>query len=83
MPAAERLDQPPAPARQDVRLIELSARRTAAIRFSGTTSDERIQAREAALCAWLAARGLSPVSAPTDADYNDPLRRGCSGAMRC
>jgi hypothetical protein len=76
MPAAERLDQLPAPARQDVRLIALPARRMAAIRFSGTTGDDRIKAREAELRHWIEARGLSPISAPTYAYYNDPFTPG-------
>ncbi len=76
MPAGYDLDRLPAPARADVRLIRIPARRVATVRFSGAMTDELIAARESALRTWMTARGLSPAAGPTYAYYNDPLTPG-------
>lgn len=75
MPARYRLDQLPAPA-GDVRLVEVPARRVAAIRFSGRATDDQIAAKESELRAWLAQRRLTAASTPVYAYYNDPLTPG-------
>ena len=76
MPAQYQLGQLPAPATKDVRLIEVPARRSAAIRFSGVADDALIAAKEAELRAWMAARSLVPAAAPVFAYYNDPFTPG-------
>ncbi len=76
MPARYRLDQLPAPAGGDVRLLEVPPRRTAALRFSGVTTDDLIAGKETELRAWLTARGLTPAAAPVYAYYNDPFTPG-------
>jgi hypothetical protein len=76
MPAQYRFEDLPRPADSEVRLRELTARRVAAVRFSGRTTDERVAAREAELRAWMSERGLSPASQPVYAYYNDPLTPG-------
>lgn len=76
MPARYQLDQLPAPAGTDVHLSEVPPRRMAAIRFSGAVTDELIAGKESELRAWLAAKGLTPRSAPLYAYYNDPFTPG-------
>lgn len=76
MPARYELDQLPAPAGKDVQLSEVAPRRVAAIRFSGSATDELMAGKEAELRAWLAARGLTPAAAPVYAYYNDPFTPG-------
>ncbi len=51
----------PRPAGSDVRLVETAPQRMAAIRFSGSWQDARMDAREAELRRWLAERGLEPI----------------------
>ncbi|MGB5735928.1 MAG: heme-binding protein [Thiohalocapsa sp.] len=76
MPAQYRLAELPAPAGDDVRLSELAARRVAAVRFSGRTTDALIAEREQALREWMANRELRPAAEPTYAYYNDPFTPG-------
>lgn len=76
MPAQYRLAELPAPASDDVRLSELAARRVAAVRFSGRTTDALIAEREQALREWMANRELRPAAEPTYAYYNDPFTPG-------
>ncbi|AUB84332.1 SOUL family heme-binding protein [Candidatus Thiodictyon syntrophicum] len=76
MPASYDLDKLPAPAGTDVSLSEIAPRRVAAIRFSGSATDELMAGKEAELRAWLAARGLTPAAAPVYAYYNDPFTPG-------
>jgi hypothetical protein len=54
----------------------MPARRVAAIRFSGRTTDAVLAQREAELRAWMAARGLDAAAAPVFAYYNDPFTPG-------
>ena len=70
------MGQLPAPATKDVRLVEVPARRSAAIRFSGVADDALIATKEAELRAWMAARSLVPAAAPVFAYYNDPFTPG-------
>jgi DNA gyrase inhibitor GyrI len=76
MPAEYRLSQLPAPAGPDVQLKEVPARRIAAVRFSGRTTDALIAEREAELRAWMTARGLKAAAEPVYAYYNDPFTPG-------
>ena len=76
MPAQYRLAELPPPAGDDVRLSEIPARRVAAVRFSGRTTDALIAEREQALRQWMANRGLQPAAEPTYAYYNDPFTPG-------
>jgi hypothetical protein len=76
MPARYSLEQLPAPAGADVHLSEIPPRRVAAIRFSGSATDELIAGKESELRAWLAAKGLIPAAMPVYAFYNDPFTPG-------
>ena len=76
MPAGRSLDSLPKPAGTDVRLVESSPQRRAAIRFSGVATDELIAENEAKLRAWLGERGLEILGPPTYAYYNDPFTPG-------
>lgn len=63
----------PVPANAAVRLTEEPAGRYAAIRFSGTSTDPRLQEHEAQLRGWLAERDLMPAGPAQFAYYNDPF----------
>jgi DNA gyrase inhibitor GyrI len=76
MPSQYRLTDLPAPAGKDLQLTEIPARRVAAIRFSGRTTDALIAEQEQALLQWLDTRGLKPAGAPVYAYYNDPFTPG-------
>jgi DNA gyrase inhibitor GyrI len=76
MPSRYDLKDLPAPASKDVRLSEIPARRVAAIRFSGRTTDAVLAEKESELRAWMAARGLTPAAPPVFAYYNDPFTPG-------
>lgn len=76
MPARYRLSELPAPAGQDVQLKEVPARRVAAVRFSGRTTDQSIAENESKLRDWMAARGLKAGAEPVYAYYNDPFTPG-------
>ena len=76
MPARSTLNALPTPASADVRLREVPARRCAAVRFSGRTTDALIETQEEALRAWIEARRLRPMAAPVYAYYNDPFTPG-------
>ena len=76
MPSQYRLADLPAPAGKDLQLTEIPARRVAAVRFSGRTTDTLIAEQEQALRRWMEARGLKPAAAPVYAYYNDPFTPG-------
>jgi hypothetical protein len=76
MPSGYSLETLPEPGTSEVRLMEIPARRRAAVRFSGSTDDAALAAQEAALRAWMAARGLMPEGPATYAYYNDPFTPG-------
>jgi DNA gyrase inhibitor GyrI len=76
MPSRYDLKDLPAPAGKDVRLSEIPARRVAAIRFSGRTTDAVLAQRESELRIWMAARGLKAAAPPVFAYYNDPFTPG-------
>ncbi|MGF1454886.1 MAG: heme-binding protein [Alphaproteobacteria bacterium] len=76
MPAEYTMETLPRPANAQVRLVEIPARRRAAVRFSGYPSDELFEEKEAALRAWLDGRSLTPAGSATYAYYNDPFTPG-------
>ena len=76
MPAGRRVEDLPAPAREEVRLRTVPARRMAAIRFPGHPTDADLAAQEARLRDWMAAAGLEAAGAPLHAYYNDPFTPG-------
>lgn len=76
MPSEYRLEDLPPPARDDVRLREIPARRVAAVRFSGRTTDAAVADQRRRLDEWMAARGLEADDAPVYAYYNDPFTPG-------
>lgn len=76
MPQKYDLADLPRPAGSDVRLVETAPQRMAAIRFSGSWQDARMDAREAELRRWLAERGLEPIGPAVYAYYDDPFTPG-------
>ncbi|MBA4281031.1 MAG: heme-binding protein [Ralstonia sp.] len=76
MPSQYTLATLPRAAGDDVRLLDVPASRRAAIRFSGVATDALIDANERALRAWLSARAITILGAPTYAYYNDPFTPG-------
>lgn len=60
----------------DVRLVEMEARLVAAVRFSGSWTDDRFDRFAADLDDWMRARGLVPQAPPEYAYYNDPFTPG-------
>lgn len=63
------LPQPPA----DVALVEMPARRVAAVRFAGFSSTSNLATAEVALREWMAAQGLEPGGAAEFAFYDSPM----------
>ena len=76
MPSGYSLDELPAPASSEVRLREIPARRRAAVRFSGATTDAALAHQEAALRAWMTSRDLTAAGPAVYAYYNDPFTPG-------
>lgn len=76
MPSDYDRDSLPAPAGQDVAIVEIPAREMAAIRFSGVAEDMMIARQEETLRAWLDAEGILPAGPSVYAYYNDPFTPG-------
>lgn len=76
MPAEYTLDTLPNPENSDIRLLEVPAGRRAAIRFSGTATDEMMAEQEGMLRAWLQEQGVEPDGPATYAYYNAPFIPG-------
>ncbi len=76
MPSGYTLETLPRPGSDDVRLVEVTAKRRAAIRFSGHADDASIAKNEARLAGWLADKGHRTEGPPTYAYYNDPWTPG-------
>ncbi|MBK5939270.1 SOUL family heme-binding protein [Halochromatium roseum] len=76
MPSEYGLDDLPPPSNEQVRLEHIPARRVAALRFSGRTTDQAIAEQQARLETWMAERGLEPRGEPIYAYYNDPFTPG-------
>ena len=70
IPAAVSHDELPPPG-PGVEIVTVPARRVAAIRFPGRATDQRLQAKEAALRTWLEKRGQA-AGAVSYAFYNSP-----------
>jgi hypothetical protein len=72
MPAEHRLDSLPVPDDPNVELDVVPPRRVAAVRYSGTTSEEKIGHHAARLSSWLVSRGYEADSSPRSARYDPP-----------
>jgi hypothetical protein len=75
MPSRYQLADLPAPA-GDVHLREIPARRIAAVRFAGRTTDAAIAEQQQRLRTWMTEQGLTPAGDPVYAYYNDPFTPG-------
>ena len=62
----------PAPTDARIAIMEVPARRKAAIRFSGLRTNANLAARQAELAEFIASRKLKPVGAPIYAYYDPP-----------
>ena len=72
MPAAFSIKTLPQPCNDRVRLIEIPARRVAAISFSGFWSDSNFQTHEKRLLEFLRQRELKPISTVSFAYFDPP-----------
>jgi len=74
MPAQYALATLPEPLDENVRLREIPERKIAAIRYSGTWSRKRYEAKRDALTQFVAERGLKPTGAEVFARYDPPFQ---------
>lgn len=72
MPSRYSMATLPTPNNPGVTLREIPEQMTAAIVFSGFAGEGKVKAKTEALLAWMAGRGLEPVSTPQLARYNPP-----------
>jgi len=72
MPMGFTLDTLPKPDDRRIMVVEVPARRVAALRFSGLWTDGNFATHRDQLAAWLKAKGLKPVGEPTYAYYDPP-----------
>jgi SOUL heme-binding protein len=72
MPASYTMATLPKPKNPAVKLKEISAQRFAVIRFSGKAGEDSLKRHTDELEAFMKARDLKPLSAPTYAFYNPP-----------
>jgi hypothetical protein len=72
LPQSYSIETAPRPLDPEVNLLEVPARRVAAIRFSGRSTDAARERKTAALNEWLANAGITAISAPRWAGYNAP-----------
>jgi SOUL heme-binding protein len=75
MPASYTRETLP-PATAGVTIVDVPARRVAAVRFAGTADDAALEAKEAELRAWLDARGETTTWKAEYAFYDAPLIPG-------
>ncbi len=73
MPASYTMETLPPPKDPLVTLRQVPARRVAAVRYSGTWSEERYQRHKQLLDAWLQAQGLAATGDAEWARYNPPM----------
>ncbi len=73
MPKSYTLDSLPVPDDPAVRLREVPARRVAAVRYSGTWSEERYRKYLRELEAWIDEKGFESLDEPIWARYNPPF----------
>ena len=72
MPSSYTMDKLPKPNNPAVELKEVGAKRYAVIRFSGMAGEDNLKRRTKELDAFISAKNLTPLSAPTYAFYNPP-----------
>lgn len=72
MPSEYRMENLPEPTDPRVTLKEVPARTLAAIRFSGSWSEERFQEHTEMLMEWLRKQGMQVTGTPTIARYDPP-----------
>jgi DNA gyrase inhibitor GyrI len=72
MPSSYTIETLPKPNNPAVKLKEIGAKRYAVIRFSGMAGEDSLKRRTEELNAFISARNLTPLSAPTYAFYNPP-----------
>ena len=73
MPQTYTMQSIPKPKNEKIKLREIPARRIAAIRYSGTWSEERYTKNLKLLQEWIKKRGLSAAGDPIWARYNPPF----------
>ena len=72
MPSSYTMDKLPKPNNPAVELKEVGAKRYAVIRFSGMAGEDSLKRYTEELNAFIGAKNLTPLSAPTYAFYNPP-----------
>jgi hypothetical protein len=72
MPSSYTMEALPKPKNPAVKLKEIGAKRYAVIRFSGMSGEDNLERRTVELNAFISAKNLTPLSAPTYAFYNPP-----------
>lgn len=72
MPSSYTIETLPKPNNPAVKLKEIGGRRYAVIRFSGMAGEDSLKRRTEELTAFISAKNLTPLSAPTYAFYNPP-----------
>ena len=72
LPSSFTAETAPKPANRDVRLGVTAPRLEAVLRFSGSTSDEAVEARKANLLRWLSQNGWRTVGEPVAYFYDPP-----------
>jgi hypothetical protein len=72
MPSSYTIETLPKPNNPAVKLKEIGAKRYAVIRFSGMAGEDSLKRRTEELNAFISAKNLTPLSAPTYAFYNPP-----------
>ena len=72
MPSSYTMETLPKPNNPAVKLKEIGAKRYAVIRFSGMAGEDSLKRRTEELNAFISAKNLTPLSAPTYAFYNPP-----------
>jgi SOUL heme-binding protein len=72
MPSIYTMETLPKPNNPAVELKKIEARRCAVIHFSGMADEDNLKGRTKELDAFISAKNLTPLSAPTYAFYNPP-----------
>ena len=72
MPSSYTMETLPKPHNAAVKLKEIAAKRYAVIRFSGMAGEDSLKRYTEELNAFISAKNLTPLSAPTYAFYNPP-----------
>jgi effector-binding domain-containing protein len=76
MPAGYTMETLPTPAKTEVKLVTLPAKRQTVIRFSGVADEVLLARKTDELNAFVASKNLQPLGAPTYAFYNPPWTLG-------